>query len=69
MSDRLVRVHSEAEAAFWQKLTLPQEAKDYDAKWDGVGYRWFRSANVVCFEHYRRLRVQAGDALSGKSCA
>jgi hypothetical protein len=54
MSDRLVRVHSEEEVAFWRKLTLPQEEKDYGApKWKG-GYRWFRSANIVCLEHYRR---------------
>ena len=60
MSNRLVRVHSEEEAAFWRKLTLPQEEKDYDARWEGVGYRWFRSANVLCFEHYRRLMSEIG---------
>jgi hypothetical protein len=28
MGDRLIRVHSEQEIAFWRKLTLPQEEKD-----------------------------------------
>jgi hypothetical protein len=61
MSDRLVRVHSEKEIAFWRKLTLPQEEKDYGTpKWTG-GYRWFRSANVTCFEHYRRAAPAGGD--------
>jgi hypothetical protein len=55
VSDRLLRVHTEEEVAFWRKLSLPQEDKDdgYPG-WQGKGYRWFRSANVVCFEHYRR---------------
>jgi hypothetical protein len=65
MDGLLVRVHSEEDVAFWWKLTLPQEEKDPVApKWGtregGRGYRWFRSPNVVCFEHYRRAHPTEG---------
>jgi hypothetical protein len=40
------------EDAFWRKLILPQE--DKDTPWDGKGYRWFRSPNVVPLEQWRR---------------
>jgi hypothetical protein len=40
------------EAAFWRRLILPEE--DKDRPWDGIGYRWFRSKNVVPLEQYRR---------------
>jgi hypothetical protein len=41
------------EEAFWQKLVLPQEDRlRFGAEWKG-GYRWFRSSNIVCLEHYR----------------
>ena len=46
------RTRTKEEEAFWQKLVLPQE--DRDSPWDGIGYRWFRSPNVVALEHYRR---------------
>jgi hypothetical protein len=40
--------------AFWRKLVLPQEERmRLGIPWRG-GYRWFRSPNVVCLEHYRR---------------
>ena len=41
---------------FWQKLILPEEDRRRlfpDLTWAG-GYRWFRSENVVCIEHFRR---------------
>ena len=46
------RTRTLEEEAFWQKLTLPEEEED--CLWDGIGYRWFRSPNVLAFEHYRR---------------
>jgi hypothetical protein len=41
--------------AFYRKFILPEEDRDRLTKppWCG-GYRWFRSANVVALEHYRR---------------
>jgi hypothetical protein len=38
--------------AFWRMLILPQE--DKEMPWDGIGYRWFRSPNVVPIEQWRR---------------
>jgi hypothetical protein len=31
--------------------------------WDRVGYRYFRSPNVVCIEHYRRIAWDAIEPL------
>jgi hypothetical protein len=44
------------EDAFWRKFTLPQEDRDWP--WDGVGYRWFRSPNIVPLEQHRRRRKE-----------
>jgi hypothetical protein len=40
---------------FWQRLILPEEdrAALTDKQWIG-GYRWYKSRNILCFEHYRR---------------
>ncbi len=43
------------EDAFWRKLVLPQE--DRSTPWEGKGYRWFRSPNVVPIEQWRRRGV------------
>ena len=40
------------EHAFWRKLILPQE--DRSTPWEGKGYRWFRSPNVIPIEQWRR---------------
>ena len=40
------------EDAFWRKLILPQE--DRKTPWDGKGYRWFRSPNIIPIEQWRR---------------
>jgi hypothetical protein len=45
---------AEPNHAFWQKLILPEEERDLP--WDGKGYRWFRSANVIPLEQYRAGR-------------
>jgi hypothetical protein len=47
------------EDIFWRKLILPEEDRRRlfpDRIWKG-GYRWFRSENVVCIEHFRRPRI------------
>ena len=46
--------YSEDDEAFWQKLVLPQEERVRLTEWNGRGYRWFRSENIVCLEHFRR---------------
>ena len=52
------RRYSEKEEAFWQKMVLPEEDRILiDAQWYG-GYRWFRSENVVCLEHYRPIETK-----------
>jgi hypothetical protein len=42
------------EDAFWRKLILPQEERD--RPWEGKGYRWFRSPNVIPLEQWRKRR-------------
>jgi hypothetical protein len=43
--------------AFLRELTIPEEDRfKYTTQpWTGE-YRWFRSPNVVCLEHYRDRR-------------
>jgi hypothetical protein len=51
--------NNDDDGLFWRKLILPQEERRRlfpDAPWKG-GYRWFRSENVVCIEHFRRPRM------------
>lgn len=38
---------------FWRRLILPVERKDRWWRWDGKGYRWFISPNIVPLEQYR----------------
>ena len=44
------------EDTFWRKLILPQE--DRGTPWEGKGYRWFRSPNVIPIEQWRRRRSE-----------
>jgi hypothetical protein len=46
--------YSAEDEAFWQKLIRPQEEHECWIGWNGIGYRWFRSENVLCLEHYRQ---------------
>jgi hypothetical protein len=41
--------------AFLREWTIPEEdrAKYTSQPWSGE-FRWFRSPNVVCLEHYRK---------------
>ena len=49
MSRNLTRWNQDV---FWRKLILPQE--DKETSWDGKGYRWFRSPNIIPIEQWRR---------------
>jgi hypothetical protein len=42
------------EYTFWRKLILPEE--DRKTPWEGKGYRWFRSPNVIPIEQWHRER-------------
>jgi hypothetical protein len=44
--------HSPSTEAFYRKLILPEEEKAEPTP-SRCGFRWFRSENVVCIEHYR----------------
>lgn len=51
-----LRDNNNDDSTFWRKLILPEEDRRRllpDMTWNG-GYRWFRSENVVCLEHFRR---------------
>jgi hypothetical protein len=43
--------------AFLREWTIPEEDRDKytSQQWTGE-FRWFRSANVICLEKYRRRR-------------
>jgi hypothetical protein len=58
---------------FLRQWTIPEEdrAKYTTQAWAGE-YRWFRSPNIVCLEHYRQQRTppagpQAGPAPHAKA--
>ena len=65
-----VEEEEEEEEAFLRKLVLPQEdCRRLGVSWTG-GYRWFRSPNVVCLEHYcRRKSLSANDAAQHRAQA
>ena len=50
----------EAEHAFQRQVLLPVEDRLWlmpQTKWQG-GYRWFRSANVICLEKLRLIKAK-----------
>jgi hypothetical protein len=47
------RRYSVKDEDFWQAMIPPEEDR-LDDRWKGIGYRWFRSNNIVCLEHYLR---------------
>jgi hypothetical protein len=59
------RTRTKEEEVFWQKLILPQEDRDWS--WDGIGYRWFRSPNIVALEHYKRTPDDRGSKSDGQA--
>jgi hypothetical protein len=55
MESLMERRFSAKDEAFYRKLILPEEDRaEYTALQPRRSYRWFRSTNVVCLEHYRR---------------
>jgi len=46
--ETMERTRTPKEEAFWQRLILPEEDRDY--LWEGYGYRWFRSPNVLALK-------------------
>jgi hypothetical protein len=60
---------SEEDKAFFRQLVIPEEDrfKYMSRPWAGE-YRWFRSPNVVCLEHYRRRpATPATDAVKNRA--
>jgi hypothetical protein len=54
----MLKRYSEKEEAFWRKVILPEEDHlSSGGEWDG-GYRWFRSENVICLEHYQAIKTK-----------
>ena len=51
----MIKRHTVEEEESLRRYILSEEdrATLTGEKWNG-GYRWFRSENVVCFEHHRR---------------
>ena len=49
------RRYTAEDEAFYRDLMLPQEdiPPDMPAQMAGA-FRWFRSPNIICIEHYRR---------------
>jgi hypothetical protein len=47
------RKHPPEMEAFYRKWTLPEEDKA-EPTFSQCRFRWFRSENVICIEHYRR---------------
>jgi hypothetical protein len=54
------RRYSEEEERFYRKRILPEEDRDSYTSVRGKSFRWFRSPNVVCIEHYRRHSPKEG---------
>jgi hypothetical protein len=51
------KVGDDIDHAWKRQFVIPEEdrASYTTMKWNG-GFRWFRSPNVVCLEHYRGKR-------------
>ena len=64
MSVLLTRKYPLEDEAFLRSVTFPEEERHlYRTKpWDG-GYRWFRSENVICLEHYRLTETKSASQL------
>ena len=52
---------SEEDGAFWRKF-LSAEEKRFGLPPRPGGFRWFKSENVVCIEHFRRPHVPGQEA-------
>jgi hypothetical protein len=51
----LIRRYTKKEEQFFRKMMFPEEERHTftSQRWNG-GFRWFRSENVICLEHYRK---------------
>lgn len=49
--------HSSHAEAFYRKQILPEEDKAEPTP-PRCGFRWFRSKNIVCLEHYRKSETK-----------
>ena len=49
----------EDDEAFLRRIIFPEEDRHLftSTPWRG-GYRWFRSENIVCIEHYRAAETK-----------
>jgi hypothetical protein len=56
MTTMLPRRYSEEDEKLMQALTPPEEDRHLFTRerWS-TGFRWFRTPNVICLEHYRPL--------------
>jgi len=56
----------EEDGALWRRLVLSEEDRFrlFPPTMRPGGYRWFRSENIVCIEHFRRPR-EPGWGLDG----
>jgi hypothetical protein len=57
----------EEDEAFLRRLVLPEEDRRRlypTMPWTG-GWRWFRSANIVCIEQWRRKKAQGKRTQAG----
>ena len=48
------RRYSGEEERFYRKRILPEEDRTSHTSVGGKSFRWFRSHNIVCIEHFRR---------------
>jgi hypothetical protein len=55
----IVKRYNLKDEAFFRQVVFPEEDRHLftTAPWHG-GFRWFRSANVVPIEHWRRIEVE-----------
>jgi len=56
----ILRRYTPQDESFFRQVVFPEEDRHLftTAPWHG-GFRWFRSANVVPIEHWRRVEVEA----------
>ena len=65
MSQISQTVDDDEDEAWLRQLVLSEEDRRTRNVPSSTCYRWFRSPNVVCLEHYRRqLRAAAGSGNS-----
>ena len=69
-----IRRYSEGDEKQLRELIFPEEDRRLytSTKWNG-GFRWYRTSNVVCFEHYQRppakLIPRSKQRLAGEFCS